>query len=188
METKERLEFEARLLRLTSRISLGMQCRLKIGVDDTVPIKYARYYLQIECWRMDVITKEMGFGYGGKGWLSPHMTDSEIFQIAFGLFKGYWEHEARENFEIDGLRPFGPHIATEALLTVAKKVDVRSVKHVEDTPAPSHNHIPVQHRDAKPPWCEECGLTADFKEPVSRFQSNTEKAAEGVRFVRDHDI
>lgn len=30
-------------------------------------------------------------------------------------------------------------------------------------------HAPVQHRDGKPPWCNECGLTADFTEPVSRF-------------------
>lgn len=28
-------------------------------------------------------------------------------------------------------------------------------------------HKPRQHRDAKPPWCDACGLTAEFKKPVS---------------------
>lgn len=28
-------------------------------------------------------------------------------------------------------------------------------------------HRPVQHRDAKPPWCKKCGLTAEFTVPTS---------------------
>ena len=28
------------------------------------------------------------------------------------------------------------------------------------------DHRPVQHRDARPPWCKACGLTADGREPV----------------------
>lgn len=31
------------------------------------------------------------------------------------------------------------------------------------------DHKPVQHRDAKPPWCDECGLTADYQIPVAKF-------------------
>ena len=31
------------------------------------------------------------------------------------------------------------------------------------------DHKPIQHRDGKPPWCRECGLTKDFKEPKSKF-------------------
>jgi hypothetical protein len=27
------------------------------------------------------------------------------------------------------------------------------------------DHKPVQHRDAKPPWCPKCRLTADFQNP-----------------------
>ena len=160
-------DFLERIQALAARVKLGMNCKVIVGRDEEIP--NGRYYLQIECIRMDVITKKMGPGYGGKAYLSPHMTDSELFQIMFGLYKGYWEHEARENFEIDGLRPFGPHISTEALLTVARKVDVRSAKHVEDT-KPRHGHIPVQHRDGKEPWCNECGRTADFREPQSRFE------------------
>lgn len=37
-------------------------------------------------------------------------------------------------------------------------------------PIPCDNHQPVQHRDAKPPWCPHCGLTAEGEEPVSRIQ------------------
>lgn len=30
-------------------------------------------------------------------------------------------------------------------------------------------HHPIQHRDGKPPWCNECGLTSGYQEPVLRF-------------------
>lgn len=123
-------EFLERIMELASRVEFGMRCKIKIGRDNEIP--NGRYYFQIACWRMDVITKKDGWGYGGKAYLSRHMTDSELFQIMFGLYKGYWEHEARENMTIDGVRPFGPHISTEALISVARKVDVRSAKHVED--------------------------------------------------------
>lgn len=127
-------EFLERLMELASRVEFGMQCKIKIGRDNE--IINGRYYFQIACWRMDVITKKYGWGYGGKAYLSRHMTDSELFQIMFGLYKGYWEHEARENMTVDGVRPFGPHISTEALISVARKVDVRSAKHVEDRDIP----------------------------------------------------
>lgn len=36
-------------------------------------------------------------------------------------------------------------------------------------------HHPRQHRDKKPPWCPNCGLTADFKIP--RRPEEVEEAA-----------
>lgn len=30
---------------------------------------------------------------------------------------------------------------------------------------PCSDHIPRQHRDAKPPWCPSCGLTANWSNP-----------------------
>lgn len=30
-----------------------------------------------------------------------------------------------------------------------------------------HDHKPIQHRDGKRPWCEECGLTATYGNPTS---------------------
>jgi hypothetical protein len=121
-------EFSDRLLRIHADIDLGMECVLYVGYDE----QSSRYYFQIQCWRKDVITGEMGWGHGGKAYLSEHMTDSELVQTAFGLYKGYWEHEARENFEWRGRRVFGPHISTEALWEAAPHVDVRSARHVED--------------------------------------------------------
>ncbi|WNM65464.1 hypothetical protein SEA_PHONEGINGI_62 [Microbacterium phage Phonegingi] len=122
--------FEQRLDRIRSEITLGMNCDLIVGRDQE--IENGRLYFQITCWRRDAITGEMGRGFGGKAYLSPHATDSELIQTAFGLYKGYWEHEARETFVWRERRPFGPHISTEALWSVARKVDVRSAKHVED--------------------------------------------------------
>ena len=40
---------------------------------------------------------------------------------------------------------------------------------------PDHEHVPVQHRDGREPWCNECGLTAHLTEPVSRL----DKASKG---------
>lgn len=119
--------FDERLARIISEIELGMNCEVRLGVSAE-----GRRFLQIKCLRMDVITKEMGFGYGGKGYPSEYASDSEIIQMIFGLYKGYWEHEARETFEWRGRRPFGPHISTEALWSVARKVDLRSQSHEED--------------------------------------------------------
>lgn len=121
-------DFGDRLLRIHADIDLSMECILHVGYDE----EGSRYYFQVHCWRMDVITGQMGWGYGGKAYLSPHATDSELVQTAFGLYKAYWEHEARETFQYKGKRVFGPHISVEALLTVASKVDVRSAQHVED--------------------------------------------------------
>jgi hypothetical protein len=134
MSAEDRVEdrpHSIRLHRIVSEIALGMNCQVRIGWSE----ERGEYFVQIACWRMDVITKEMGWGYGGKGWPSRHASDSEIIQMIFGLYKGYWEHEARETFEWRGRRPFGPHISTEALWEVARRVDVRSQRHEDDRSA-----------------------------------------------------
>lgn len=123
-------EFRARLHKLVEEIELGMNCEVIVARDHEVPM--GRFYFQIKCLRRDVITGEMGYGYGGKAYLSPHATDNELIQTVFGLYKGYWEHEARENFKWRGRRVFGPHISTEALWEIARRVDHRGQKHVED--------------------------------------------------------
>lgn len=92
-----------------------------------------RYYFQIRCWREDAITPGVfDWGYGGKAYLSPHASNNELVQIIFGLYKGYNEHEARETFQWRGRRVFGPHIRTDALWDVARKVELRSAMHVDD--------------------------------------------------------
>lgn len=89
-----------------------------------------RYYMQVEFLRMDIITKEMEVGYGGKVYLSLHMTQAEVVRKAFGAFLAVEEHECREWFKVDlgegPRRVFGPHISIEALYQAAPKVDVRT--------------------------------------------------------------
>lgn len=128
--------FLDRLMRISSEVELAENFLIVIGRDpglfDAQGDPAGRYYYQIECWRKDVITGEMGLGYGGKAYLDPGSTDSQLVQTIFGLYKGYWEHEARETFQWKGRRVFGPHISTVALWEIAPRVDVRSAQHVED--------------------------------------------------------
>lgn len=110
--------FRVRLGRVASDIELAENFDVKLGRDFD-----GNFYYQIQCWRKDVVTGEMGMGYGGKAYVNEHLTDSELVQIVFGLYKGYWEHEARETFQWRERRVFGPHISTEALWDVANRTD-----------------------------------------------------------------
>jgi hypothetical protein len=123
--------FYARLMRIVDDISLPENFKVLVGCTEL-----NMYYFQIECWRMDVITKEEGPGYGGKAFLDPDATDSQLVGTTFGLYKGYVEHEARETFQYKGRRVFGPHIDVDALWDVARRVDVRDAQHVGDLPRP----------------------------------------------------
>lgn len=62
---------------------------------------------------------------GGKAYLSPHATRSELVQTAFGLFKAYEEHETREFFRWRGKQVYGPHMDVTALFHVADSTDAR---------------------------------------------------------------
>lgn len=123
-------QFASRVAQIASEVTLGMKCTVRIGRDtENTP---GRLFYQIQCERLDAITGEMGTGRGGKAYLSPHASDNELVQTIFGLYKSYWEHEARETFQWRGRRVFGPHISTEALWEVARRVDIRSAQHDED--------------------------------------------------------
>lgn len=64
----------------------------------------------------------------------------------------------------------GDHDVREARDEVAPAAGIPSTAVYAMPPdSDGHEHRPVQHRDGKPPWCRECGLTADFKMPVSRI-------------------
>ncbi|MGL4999434.1 MAG: hypothetical protein ACRC5T_10740 [Cetobacterium sp.] len=117
--------FQDRLFRIQDEIELGMNCTLEVWQDHGDEIQNGRWYFQIACLRPDIVTGEMGIGYGGKAYLSEYASDSELIQIVFGLYKSYWEHEARETFKWRERRVFGPHISTEALWEVARRIDVR---------------------------------------------------------------
>lgn len=89
-----------------------------------------RYYLQANFLRPDIITGHEEIGYGGKIYLSEHMTKAEVVRKAFQAFRDLEEHECREWFRVDlgkgPRRVFGPHISIEALYDAAPYVDVRS--------------------------------------------------------------
>lgn len=98
--------------------------RLLLKPDTEIP--NGRWYYQVEADRVDVITGQPGTGRGGKAYLSPHMTRSELVQVAFGLFKGYEEHETREHFQYQGRRVYGPHIDVLYHWAIADNTDYRA--------------------------------------------------------------
>lgn len=59
------------------------------------------------------------------------------------------------------------NIVQETALTVFADED--GPKDPSEAYGDFHSHIPVQHRDGRPPWCNECGLTKDYTVPASRF-------------------
>jgi hypothetical protein len=110
--------------RVQVEISLPENMRLLLKPDQAV--EGGRWYYQIECDRPDTLTGIMGTGRGGKAYLTPHMPAGELAQIAFGLGKGYTEHEFREAFKWRGRRIFGPHIDPEALWGIAERTTYRA--------------------------------------------------------------
>jgi hypothetical protein len=95
----------------------------RVFVGETDGMRYP--YVQVQHYRADTNTGEMGWGGGGKAYVSEWATDSEIFQMVLGLFIAYETHEVREAFLVDGRRVFGPHISTYALMEVCDRLDVR---------------------------------------------------------------
>ena len=83
------------------------------------------WYLQARLWRPDTDSGEMGWGAGGKNFISPHMTNSEITRICLKAALAFGEHEIREGFKYKGRRVYGPHLSVEALWDIAEDLEVR---------------------------------------------------------------
>lgn len=115
--------FSERVHRIHGEVDLGMSARLYLGWT-----RERGYYFQVEAPVKDVETGETVPMLGPRGYLSESASDSELIQIAFGLYKGFWEHEARETFVYRGRRVFGPHIDTNALWEVAERLDAGAVE------------------------------------------------------------
>lgn len=103
---------------------------IELAEDFSVIISYddGKLYFQIANWCKDTFTGEMGMQYGSKAYLDPDASDSELIQTVFGLYKGYWEHEARETFKWRKRRVFGPHMDVNAIWEVARRVDLGAGK------------------------------------------------------------
>lgn len=120
--TTDHSEFEKRVRALVDDITYKDGYYLICQWDKTFG---NRLYLQVQCWRPDTFTGEHGWGYGGKAYLSEHMTDGEILRLAFSLFAKYEEHECREFYKYKGKALFGPHIDPLALWEIADRLDFR---------------------------------------------------------------
>jgi hypothetical protein len=111
------------------RITYRPGYRFEIEIDKKDPD--GRVYLQLWHTRPDAVTGNTGEGRGGKRYLSPHMTDSEIVRSALGACLAYEEHEVREFFkyapdeEYEPRAIFGPHGDVNQLYRVADILDVR---------------------------------------------------------------
>lgn len=110
----------------------GDDYRFRVEVDAADP--EGRVFIQLQHWRPDADTGVMAWGGGGKSYLSPHATVSEIVRRCLGLALAYEEHEVREWFrylpegwpaDAEPVRVFGPHIDVDALAEVAHRLDVR---------------------------------------------------------------
>jgi len=122
MTPEEVLDFYNRVVDIIENISYKQDYDILVDID---PVSGQRVFIQVKCYRKDTVTGEWGYGKGGKLYLSPYMSDQEIVQNTFGLYKSYEEHECREFFMYKGKRIYGPHISLEALLEVADRTTYR---------------------------------------------------------------
>lgn len=116
-------QFKERLERIVSEVQLPEAFLIKLARDDYEGT-YGRYYYQIGCRRPDIITGELGVGYGGRAYLAPESSDDDLVKTIFGLYKAYVEHEARETFKWRGRRIFGPHTEIQYLWYAAPHIDM----------------------------------------------------------------
>lgn len=75
-----------------------------------------RLYLQVQFQAPCAVTGRNEVQSGRKWLLSRHMTEGEVLQTALKAVITAEEHEARENFKVDGEAVFGPHLDVDALL------------------------------------------------------------------------
>lgn len=95
------------------------QAEIWVACDRDANDPEGRLFYQVHAMRPDTYTGEMGEGKGGKAYLSPHMIEDELVQLAWGLLQAYVTHESREGFLYKGKRIFGPHLKVARLLEIA---------------------------------------------------------------------
>jgi hypothetical protein len=118
------IEFNERVKDIVSEISYKDNFEILVRLDP----ESSRTYLQVQCWRPCSVTLEMGYGRGGKVFLSPYMVDGEIVRKAFQAILAYEEHEVREFFKYKNAQVFGPHIHIDALVEAAQTTEYRPVQ------------------------------------------------------------
>lgn len=81
--------------------------------------------IQARLEREDVVTGEWGTGSGGKLYVSPHSTTSEVVQKCLGAVLAFSEHEVRETFKWKGRAVFHPHYNVDELWAICDRTDIR---------------------------------------------------------------
>lgn len=79
---------------------------------------HGRPFVQIQC---DIPCNDTGkeeTHNGRKFYLSPHMTDDEIFKTGYAAYKAFVEHEMMEGFTVTGVRFVDPHTDFKKILWV----------------------------------------------------------------------
>ena len=104
-------------------VSILLLVEYKPDHELVVTVDQGLVWIQARFWRPDIVSGLNEWGYAGKAPVTPEATTSQIVQMAFGLFKGLEEHEAREQFRYQGARVFGPHIDINALIEAAADTD-----------------------------------------------------------------
>jgi hypothetical protein len=133
---------KARVGEFLTRVSWRDDRRFLVEVDKAD--SHGRIYVQVEADRIDVNTGEPGVGRGGKAYLTPYATDSELARTLLGLAIAYEEHEVREFFKVDGVAVFGPHISLDALLEAGTHLDYRDAPEPAESPVEAPKFIEGQ--------------------------------------------
>lgn len=113
--------------------------------DDRPVAEEDVWYLQAHLYRQDTDTNEMGWGHGGKYFITPHMAIGEIVKKCFVACRDYAEHEVREAFQWKGRAILGPHIDIFALWNVAETTEHRDTE-LDSSVEPEIDGPPVRSR------------------------------------------
>lgn len=80
------------------------------------------------------------------------------------ILMAYLEHMADFYSIEDQPVMIGNEEIVNAMIVDGRVTLMTFAEHLKANP-PCADHIPVQHRDGKPPWCTNCKLTKDWKDP-----------------------
>ena len=79
-------------------------------------------FLRLRFWRADAETGVEGWGYGALYPLWECETARDVVQTAFKAVRDVLEHEAREDFRVDGVAVLAPHgLSLDDLLAQGKE-------------------------------------------------------------------
>lgn len=80
-----------------------------------------KVWLRVHCPNGTCNVTGVPMPWNGRKWLlSPYMTETEIVLTAFKAVLTAYEHEARENFKVDGFAILDSHYSVDDMVRFAK--------------------------------------------------------------------